>query len=127
MDIYGSTFWGVVNPKGTPTITFDNISCTGSQMIHSAKNQTIVIKGNVTTTIVPSYDSPSNGIPIPSTSGYQQAIEMAAGGTLNFADNSTFTGTTYKDDVIDMQGSGVVNIGKNTVVNLNPHSHGLPP
>ncbi|WEV40885.1 DUF1542 domain-containing protein [Lactobacillus sp. ESL0681] len=110
LDIYSRTFYGIINTSKDKysKVNIKNVNFIGSQMLYVGQHTEARFSGTNHAETVSTYTNPLNEN---DTTSYtmqadnQQLFQFSdRGGRLTFAAGSTFTGTTYMGDVIEMQG-----------------------
>ncbi|MDF7682546.1 SLAP domain-containing protein [Lactobacillus sp. ESL0679] len=110
LQLYSQTYLGLwntvdngMNGNFPKKITLENITYQGAQIIYAGNYTEVHIKGKVDVASVPTYVSPLDNLTYKSQENSQQVFELShQGDSLIFEAGSQFTGTSSRDNVIEM-------------------------
>ncbi|MBQ0138820.1 MAG: WxL domain-containing protein [Kurthia sp.] len=124
MTIYGADYYGPFNFTGTVPSTgsgalvYNDITYVGAQLTASY-TWDIEFKGKIDNHSVERHTSPMDGSTNTNDGSGQENIEAQQ---IIFHDNTHYTGSTPKTRILDLQGSGGIDVGKNAYINLTSGS-----
>ena len=125
LELWSADYWGVImtdryhpDNQHFATVTFKDCDFHGTQMVHCHYNTNIIFEGdNTAETVYLPYGGHTTN-----KDEDQQLFEFSDdNNTIDFKDGSTFVGTTFGGNVIQMDGSNnKVIVEKNANVTFNP-------
>ncbi|MGX4763006.1 DUF1542 domain-containing protein [Holzapfeliella sp. JNUCC 72] len=136
--MFGGNYFGPTRNSGSGSLTYDNITYTGPQLI-SATGTKVYVKNNVTVNggqnYWPKKDTGINDSKSPdyvaAKVNYNQTLPYAGGNqenmevsSLTFAPGSHYIGSTFNSTALYVNGGGNVEIGEGAIVELKPMGDG---
>ena len=123
MDIYGSSFYGLIWGASTNNYTietFDNVNYYGSQLAYNDDKTQTIIKNKTTVYSLANYKVPDDNrtYACEGNKGDQQNFQT---NNIVFEPGSVYRGYTYNANVIELTGKAVLK--DNSRVNLYPHGN----